>query len=74
MSVELKKAQSDVIMLQSVNKLKQSMIDMKDREIARARDSLKEMQKAAAAAQGSQEKGDGVEELRAKVHSLAYLN
>lgn len=82
LAVELKKAQSESQIMQSVGKLRQSMVEMKDKEVARAKEAVKEMkeqmervkrQEGGSAAKGEKE-GESAEELRAKVHSLAYLN
>ncbi len=41
--MELKKAQSELVMMQGLGKLKQSMMEMKEKEILRMKESIKEM-------------------------------
>ena len=67
-------------MMQGFIKLKQSMLDMKDKEIRTCKDTLaqlkeqvKELQTGQQQRQ-SQQVEESSEQIRAKVHSLAYIN
>lgn len=71
-------------MCEGVSRLKQSMLEMKDKEIKTCKGTiqqLKEQVKTEQAKKGGQDSSmaaekerETIEELKAKVHSLAYVN
>jgi ABC-type phosphate transport system auxiliary subunit len=77
MRVELLKAQSDLVMVQSVGKLQKKMSEMKDREISVLKEQVAELDKQLKSKREDTKQevdSESIEMLRAKLTSLSFLN
>ena len=71
------KAQSDLVMVESVGKLQKKMSEMKDREIKMLKEQVAELDRQLKSKMEDNKQevdSEGIEMLRAKLTSLSFLN
>ena len=70
---ETAKTAAELQLMQGVNKLNKSMLDMKKKELEQSQEVIKQL-KAQLDEKPKVNQDSSLEQLRAQVHSLAYLN